>query len=162
MIFTLQRNIIYRGDDMNFKEIVIWSKKTRQQICKEANIPYSTLSDLINGNKDIYCVKVKTFQHLASALGLSMESMYFMLENMYYSEAYAKLVKTITIDNLSIECDIYLYETEYYIAFTYQNKIHHMELCRATKDNTLFLEDIARFTIENFEQNLFLEGEVIL
>ncbi|MCI5883090.1 MAG: helix-turn-helix transcriptional regulator [Clostridiales bacterium] len=146
---------------MTLKEIVQWSGKSRQEICKQAEIPYSTLADLINGRKDILCAKTKTFVKIAKALGLTMEELYRMLEEYQCSLGYAEHICQLKTSEYHISVDVYMYGIEYYVAFSHNGQTYSFELCKAMKENTQCLRDIASFIVDDFIIDLIMGKEVI-
>ncbi len=110
------------------------------QLSKESGVPYSTVSDLVNGKTSAGNCKASIIAKLASALQISMEEFLSICEQM-------TLIQT---DHGSVEARTYARNRIYYVAFRYNEKIQELRVCPVCKDGTLFLKDFTEWAIDNF------------
>jgi len=142
---------------MTLAEVIQRSGKTRKHICQKAEIPYSTLADLISGRKDILRVQTRTFANIACALSLSMDKFYDMLTTYECSLDYAIKICSVDEERCGVKGDVYLYDIEYYVAFPYRGKTRVVGLGESSGENRLILSDMARFTMYDIVTKLMLQ-----
>ena len=119
-------------EHLKYKNISIY------KLAKEADVPYSTVNDLVNGKVDIDFVNYKTVRQLAKFFGLSSEQFYLMCKDKDYvfdDELYGKVY--------------YKKNKPYMIIYNYSEEVEFdIELQDFKENNSLFLMDYARYELE--------------
>jgi len=124
---------------MTIKEYIKRNNISIAQISAECNIPYSTVSELINGKVEIDQCRVGNAMKITKACHLPFDDFYSMCK---------EVTKNVAIDRGRI----FIRNKRYYVSFEIEGEKRTVELCKVNKRNTQFVQDMAKWKIEAAER----------
>ena len=126
---------------MPLKQYLKQNKLTISSISKQSGVPFTTVSELVNGKTDIDKVQVGTCIKLSQTLGLS------------FDDFYALCKKALDIPVLS-EGKIFVKNKAYYLSYSIDSTNQGIYLCKVNTVNTHFLKDLAEWTIMDIQKDM--------
>ncbi len=113
------------------------NKISIKELSQKANIPYSTLNDIVNGKTDINRVRYGYIKTLAKALGLSLEE----FDRLFTRKESVKedYEFTINVKNKS-----------YYLVC--ENAPKPVYLCKVNELNTFYINTIAKWKYDEIQR----------
>ncbi len=105
-------------------------------IARRCGIPYTTVSEIINGKVDIDHVQIGTGLQIAKVCNLSFQELYNMCKNTYSLPAVenGKIIKK---------------NKAYYLRYSLSDISGEVYLCKVNDINTHFVKDMAEWCIES-------------
>ena len=119
------------------------------ELSKTSGLPYSSLNDLANGRCNIDNVRFGIIRTLAQTLELSIDTLYNICDT-------KKQVQDI-YDDETIDGLIFSKGKEYFVTFNYEDVERTIMLAQTKTNAMLFIEDIARWKIEDTVSDLKME-----
>ena len=110
---------------MRLKDYLKFEKLTVSWLSKTANVPYTTVSEIVNEKIDIQKVQFGTVLRLCKALDLSTEKLFELC--------------VIPEQNWTI----FLQDDEYFMSYKYGNTIKTKKLCKYSESNSKYINQIA-------------------
>lgn len=131
---------------MNIKEYLKKNNITIASLQKNTNIPYTTISELINGKVDVDRVYVGSALKLSAACNLSFEAFYALCK------------KNTDTEDTNVE--IKIRNKKYYVSYTIEGDRQESYLFKASSDSKRFVKDAAKWEFDIARQNKELEREI--
>lgn len=110
---------------MRLKEYMKYEKISVSSLSKTANVPYTTVSEIVNGKIDIQKVQFGTVLRICKALDISTEKIFELC--------------VIPEENWTI----FLQDNEYYMSYKYGNDRKTKKLCKYSEANSKYITQIA-------------------
>ncbi len=126
---------------MTIKEYIKNKNLRISEISRSSGIPYTTVSEIVNGKLDIDRVQVGTALKIASACGVEFNELYEMCKD---TSSLPKIDDgLIRIKNKS-----------YYLAYDIGEHSGEMYLCKVNDTNTRYVKDMAEWSINDIKQDI--------
>lgn len=119
---------------MTIKEYLKQNNLKASTISKSTGIPYTTVSEIINGKTDIDKVQIGTGLKIAKACKLDFQVFYNICKDSYYLPEIPNGVLLLKNKAFYLECNLPGCKKEIY-------------LCKVNSDNARFIKDMAEWTI---------------
>lgn len=129
---------------MTLKEYLKEKKISLQRLSITANVPYTNVYELVNGQVDIDQCRFGTVKKVAEVCHVTLEELYIMCKE----ETALPDIKggTLLIKN-----------KKYYLKISDGENTQERELCRVTKENRQFIQFIAESELQMIERQKEIE-----
>ena len=130
---------------MNIKQYLKENKISVSSLHKQTGIPYTSISEIVNGKVNIDRVYTGTAIRLADSCGLEFAQFYRMCR-----ENIPKTPKT----------DIIVKNKKYYLRYDIEGETGCNYLCKANETNKRYVKDFARWELDTVKNNKRLQKEI--
>ena len=119
-------------------------------LAKESGVPYSTVNDLCNNKVDIENCKAGILKALSDKLEISMNELYEL----------SSYQRKVDVEEYGVEASIKVRGQRYHTIFNYNGEPVDIELCKVSEVNGRYVEEFASWSVEDYLDEKFVEGEV--